>query len=686
MSTFARLFAKAVHFHESGDFPQARRYYRKALDQNAEAAEPWHNLGLIALESDRPVEAVDYLEKALARDGDRPEHHHNLGVAYFRIHALEKAEDCFLRALELRPGYVSARFHLGLTLFQAGRHDEAAEAARQTLALQPDQATAHGLLGNALSALGHLDEAIIAYQEAIRLQPDYAQAHNNLGNVYRLQGKNAEAAAAFCKAAELNPDLAEALVNQGTMLLEGGSPYEALNSIRKALELNPNLAIGHCNLGNVLKELCQLKAAVACYRKALSLDPDLAVAQSNLLCVLNYDPTLSPAALYAEHRAWGERQEKLAPSAKPHANRPDPERPLRIGYVSPDFRNHAVARFFEPTLTHHDQDRYEVFCYAHVSKPDHVTDRLREKARHWRWIWQAPDAELARMIRDDEIDVLVDLAGHTGQNRLAAFAHRPAPVQMTWLGYPNTTGLKCVDYLLTDEWTTPTEGCPPYCEELIRLPRGAYPFQGPADAPEIGPLPAASTGSLTFGSLHGLIKLNSYVYDLWSAVLLAVPNSRLLMFRSTLGGLNAEIVRREFEARGIGPHRVELRQGHSGVGYLGVCNEIDVALDVFPWGSGTTVYECLWMGVPTLTWIGERHAQRMTAAALERVGHPEFIARTPEEFVAKAQALAANPATLAPVRAGLRERMRATVCDAASFTRTLEDAYRMAWRRWCAGR
>ena len=444
-----------------------------------------------------------------------------------------------------------------------------------------------------------------------------------------------------------------------------------------------------------LIDLGEPELALASLREALRLDPQLAAARSSLLFGMNYHPGIDPEAVFAEHQRWGRQISATGADGKYTVDRGrvfDPQQRLRIGYVSPDLRGHALIRYFEPVLVHHDPRKVEVFCYAEVSRPDSVTSRLQGLVPNWRWTCDLTDSELAQRIREDEIDILVDLAGHTRQTRLLVFARKPAPVQATWLGYLNTTGLAEVDYRITDDVLDPGAN---QCEignakagvldteELWRLPGGMCCFAPPRDAPAVSPLPALRTNRLTFGSLHNVFKINNRVLELWSSVLEAVPTARLLLYHHTLKGSARTRIAGHFASRGIASERLDIRQGSSSPGYLEVYNEIDVSLDTFPCTGGVTSCESLWMGVPMLSLRGVRPAGRHSASLLTRVGLGDWAVHTPEDYVALAARWAGELDNLARLRAGLRDRMLPTLCDAQCFTRRLEEAYRAMWRRWC---
>jgi predicted O-linked N-acetylglucosamine transferase (SPINDLY family) len=343
-----------------------------------------------------------------------------------------------------------------------------------------------------------------------------------------------------------------------------------------------------------------------------------------------------------------------------------------------------LKRYIEPVLANHDANRVHVICYAEANRPDAVTARLQKLAHEWRWTCRLSNAQLAERIREDRIDILVDLAGHTANNRLGAFARKPAPIQVTWLGFLGTTGLKSIDYRLTDDFLDPPGMPVRDIEELLGLPGGMCCYAGPPDAPDVGAPPALRNGYLTFGSLHQLFKLNAQVFDLWSEVLKAVPTARLLMFRDSLAGTAQEHVRNQFAQRGIGNNRLDLRPGPCTDSYMGVYRQIDVTLDTFPVSGGVTTCESLWMGVPVLTLCGERPLARNSAALLNRVGLAEWVAHTSQQYVAVAKSIAEDLDRLTMLRAGLRERVQAKLCDAERFTRMLEETYRAMWRRWCS--
>ncbi|MFZ5861393.1 MAG: tetratricopeptide repeat protein [Nitrospirota bacterium] len=610
---------------------------------------------------------------------------YRLGAALKSGGRSAEAEACFRALLTQWPEHVKAHYSLGNTLRAQGRWDEAAACFRAAIRLKPEFAQAHYSLGNVLRAQGRSDAAVAAYGDALRLNPEFPEAHNNVGNLLRDLGRYDEAMASYRRALAIVPELAEAHNNLGLALQELGEVDEALPCFARALAANPSFAEAYNNRGNAYKDAGEIDGALADYREAIRLAPGFVEAHSNLVYTLNYHPAVSSEELFAEHRRWAATHAGLAVIAPSDRTDRTPDRRLRIGYLSPDFRRHPVACFLAPILSYHNRTDVEVTCYADVGATDAVTERLRGLSGSWRDICGRSDGEVADLIRSDHIDILVDLAGHTRKNRLLVLAQKPAPIQATYLGYPNTTGLNTVDYRLTDAIADPPGQEAYYSEALVRLPNGFACYEPDHDAPPVSASPAGSRGAVTFGSLNDLAKLNDEVIALWCRVLDATPSSRLLVFRNTLKGAVQERYRAAFVARGIDPSRVDLFNTRSvGASFLSVYHQIDVALDAFPWNGHTTTCEALWMGVPVVTLLGARHAGRMSASLVSRVGLADLVAGDSDAYVRIATAWARDPGRLAAVRSELRGRMAASpLCGGAAFTRALEEAYRTMWRRYC---
>jgi predicted O-linked N-acetylglucosamine transferase (SPINDLY family) len=669
--------------YEGGQKERAVEHWHRALQLRNDYADAYSNLGRALLQQGRGEEAVAHLRRALDLQPHSAQAHVHLGDAWVIQKQWEAAAACFREALRHDPQDAQAHCHLGHVLQKQGKLPEAVASLREAVRLQADLADAHNELGAALGALGQPEEAFRHLHQALWLQPDHPEANHNLGVLLKGQRRWDEAVARFRQALRLRPDLTDAYLSLAHTFCRQGRPEEAAACLREALARQPDHAPVHATLGESLADQGHLAAAVASFREAMRLQPDLATAHSSLVMALNFDPQANPDDLLAEHRRWAEVHARVAPLGPDPGYDRDPARRLRVGYVSADLHQHVLAHFVEPLLAHHDPRQVETVCYADVPAPDAVTNRLRSLAHRWYSIRGQGDAEVAQLIRADRIDLLVDLGGHTG-TRLGVFARQPAPVQITYLGYPNTTGLGTVHYRLTDAVADPPGEPTGHTETLVRLPGGFCCYQPSRDAPAVAPPPHRTAGQVTFGSLHKLVKLNADVLDLWCAVLRAVPDSRLLVFRDALRGETREYFRQEFERRGIPEGRVLLRHAVEGGGsYLGVYRDIDVLLDAFPWSGHATACEALWMGVPVLTLYGNRHAGRMVASVLTQVGLPDLIAHTPEEYITAAARLAGDRDRLASLRAHLRERMLGSpLCNSRAFTRHLEEAYREMWRRW----
>ncbi len=553
------------------------------------------------------------------------------------------AAQLYGKVLQATPADANALHLYGLVRHQQGAHAEGARYIRKAVDLVPDQPVLRNNLGDALRMAGDPGAAIEQCQAALTLRPGYAGAHVNL-----------------CAAHGM-------LRNYDAAMAHG----------REAVRLAPTAAQAHYNLAQALLDAMRLEQAAAAFREVLRLDPEHAAAASNLLYLLNLIPGLDPPVVAAEHRQIGRRfdqQTAPCPSRTPR----EPKQPLRVGYVSRDLCAHAVTHFFEPVLAHHDRDYFVVHCYSDVERPDAVTERLKGQSDHWRNVADWPDDRLFEQILEDGIDILVDLGGHTENNRLALFGQRAAPVQISWIGYPNTTGLAAMDYRIVDAQTAPaTESG---SEALLRLPQLFACFRPAGHAPAVSPLPSLGNGRITFGSLHRLEKLNASVIHLWSRLLQALPNAQLLIARDEIDAWQQSRIEREFAAHGIDAGRLMLRHLDGTRSFLEEFANIDVHLDSFPWSGHTIACSALWQGVPVVTLEGRQHAGRMVASVLRAVGLAHLVASDADAYLRIALALAADLPALAAMRADLRERLaNSPLLDEPGFTRALEHCYREAW-------
>jgi len=564
------------------------------------------------------------------------------------------AEAAFQSILAEDAGHSPALRRMAWLRHKAGDNETAARLLARSLEREPKNSEAHYNLGLVLAALGRNTEAEESYRRGLALKPNSVDGHNNLGVLLESVGRFAEAEACY----------------------------------RRAIELAPALAHTHNNLGVLLKEQGRLAESIAVHRHAAALDPHLPAVRSNLLYTLNYDETVSPRALYDEHVAWGASEGGRFPTrGSRFANAAEPKRPLRIGYVSGDFRHHSVAFFFAPLLEAHDRQSFEIFLYSNDPQADAITARLRSRADHWVAIHPLSDELAAARIRQDEIDILVDLSGHTSRNRLMLFARKPAPIAVTWLGYPNTTGLPAIDYRLTDAIADPPDDAEErHSERLVRLAPGFLCYSPSADEPAVAPLPALQAGHLTFGSFNNFAKLSPATIALWARLLREVAGARLLLKAPQFKDQGTrERCLSVFMAHGVTADRLEILPPEPSLAaHLTRYRQVDIALDPLAYNGTATTCEALWMGVPVITLRGDRHAARVGASILSSIGLEHLIVRGDDEYVAIAAELAGDLGALASLRGSLRERMRASpLTDGPGFARAVEAAYRTMWHAWC---
>ena len=586
-----------------------------------------------------------------------------------------------------RETYLAAR-----RLSACGRLDAAEAALRKIFTHHLRQFDSLLLLSAISIQEDRPKSAAVLSRMAVALNPNSPAAHHSLGLAFTKQRRHGEAERCFRRALSLDPCFVEAELDLGHMLHERGDIDQAIRRFRHAITIEPALAEAHYRLGNALSDQGWIAAAIACYHRATVLKPDLFAAHSNRAFTMNYDPAASPAELYAAHRACA----ALFPSSgrfnHTHANDRNPGRRLRIGYVSGDFCEHAFSYFFEPLIASHDRSEIEVFCYSSLDEAneDETTARLKSFADHWTSIFRRDDKRVAANIREDRIDILVDLGGYTARSRVEVFALKPAPVQASWLGYLNTTGLPAMDYRITDAIADPEGEADRFNSEILVRLRPPFLCYRPLDAaPPVSALPMQSAGNLTFGSFNNLPKLTPRTIRLWAELLHAVEGSRLVIKTMQMRDFStADELRNRFAQEGIGPERLDLLAWRvRAVHHLARYNLVDIALDPFPFNGVTTTCEALWMGVPVVTLVGDRQYGRVGASLLKAVGLEELIAESPDGYLRIATDLACNPDRLKALRATLRDRMWASpLCDGAGFAHVMEQAYRRMWRRWCEKR
>jgi predicted O-linked N-acetylglucosamine transferase (SPINDLY family) len=532
---------------------------------------------------------------------------------------------------------------------------------------------------------GRLSEAEPIYRQMLAQNPDHPEALQRLGMIAIDVKKPDKALELIGRAIAVRPDLIEPYYYLGNALKQMGRLDEAMVAFQQAIALRPDLPEPHINLGGILLDTGRTNEAVESFREAVRISPDYPGAYSNLLLALNYLPELDVHNLLSEHQAWARRStDPLTQNAPPHKNDPSPHRPLRIGYVSPDFWRHSVSYFLLPLLENRDRQNFEVFCYASMRNADDMTQRIRSACDVWRDIASLGDDASAQLIRSDRIDILVDLSGHTAGNRLAVFACKPAPIQATYLGYPNTTGMRAIDYRLTDSTADPpgmTESLS--VEKIWRLPRCAWCFQPPEFAPAVEP---RDPGPITFGCFGAFAKINPQMLENWAKILHQVPESRLMIKSPGIGESSANNwLISQFAKYGIAAQRIDLMKRVSEPQeHLRRYHDIDLELDTYPYNGTTTTCEALWMGIPVVTLAGATHVSRVGASLLGHVGLQNMIADSSDVYISIAVALANDPDRLFGLRRTLRQKMAASpLMDGGQFARDVESAYRRMWRNWC---
>jgi predicted O-linked N-acetylglucosamine transferase (SPINDLY family) len=580
---------------------------------------------------------------------------------------------------------------LAVRHIEAGSLLEADLVLEEVLAAQPDHADALHLSGHVADRLGNSVKAFDRIGRAIACAPGNAVYHNSMGIFHGQRLRADVAIASFRKALTLRPRYPQALQNLALQLYGAGEFDESEQCYRELLQADPDRVSACINLANLLQAQCRLDEALRLFEHALSLDPANPHAHGGRIFNILYRPASASGDLLAAARLYAEQRERpLATARRPHSNESDPSKRLKLGYVSADFRRHSVAFFMEPILASHDHSAFEVFCYWTGAEADAVTERLMGLADHWIVARGLGDQALAERIREDGIDILIDLSGHSAGNRLPAFARKPAPIQITWMGFLGTTGFSTMDYQLTDGIADPPgSGDDEFSERLIRLPRTGLCYRPPADAPPVASLPAAAQGYVTLGSFNTPSKHNARVLKVWATILRALPASRLLLKGRGLdqGQLRLATLS-AFESAGIDAARIVLQPYETDeLAHFSRYDQVDIGLDPFPHNGVTTTCGALWMGVPVVALRGDRHSARMCASVLNAAALPEFIAETVPDYVERAVWLAGDLPRLASLRDGLRARLRASaLMDERGVTRELETALREVWQDWCRER
>ncbi len=649
MTELRERLEEGLKLHQAGRIDDAETVYRDVLAADPENADALHFLGLIAHQKGDAAQAVELISAALDVEPDRPTFHFNLGAALVALNDSQEAIGAYEKAVEFKSDWAEA--HVSLATLQAQAGDD--------------------------------DQALSGFQRAVDLKPDYGEAHNGMALALKALDRLEEAERACRRAVDIKPGLVEAWTNLGNILQDSGRLSEAVEAQRQAISIDPDYATAHYNLAKALADQWRIADAVVSYQTAIEKDPHYLDAWESLMLNELYLPEVTEESIFQRHRAWAASLDPVTELGGDDFDQ-SPDRRLRIGYLSPDFRTHSCAYFLAPLFAAHDRSRVEVFAYSNLRRPDEMTDQFRDKADQWRDITDLDDQEAARLIREDRIDVLVELAGHSANNRLSVCAYRSAPVQVSWLGYPATTGLASIDYRFTDDVTDPPGPADDlHSEALWRLEGGFHCYRASETAPDVGLPPVEKSGVVTFGSFNNIAKITPGVIDVWTRILTDVDGSRLILKGKMFDNNETrQLITAEFTSRGIDEDRLDLR---SWIGRdatpLALYHEIDIALDTFPYNGATTTFEALWMGVPVVTLRGKRHAGRVGAGILTHLGYPGWIAESTGAYTDIAVSLADNKENLIEIRAALRSRLiSSSLGNEPEFARKIETAYREMWR------
>jgi predicted O-linked N-acetylglucosamine transferase (SPINDLY family) len=731
-----RAMEQGQRLHSAGRFADAEAAYRKILAQDPRQVAAIHLLGLLLLQQGKPSEGIQLMAQSVQMAPDNAVMCFNYGSALMQCGDSAGAVAQFRRALELQPNYPDAMNNLSVALSKTNQFEDAAVVARLALAQRPNSPESARNLSQALRGQG--DQAMYereplkaaeAFRQSLNVNGGNFPAHLGLGSAYAALG-DARAEQHFREAARLKKDSHDACLAMAHWLDRASRREEAAQWFERTVALKPDLAEAWGDLAAVCAEMGRVDQAIAHARRARELAPDnhaiaatlgaalssagrnheaaevlldalgraraheaehpgeeafgpeqrtvLAAVLSNLFLLRHYEADYDPERLAREQREFGRIVDRHPAGELAQRFDLSPRPKLRIGYVSGDFRRHAVASFIESILANHNRERFEIYCYSNWADADEVTERLKGYADQWEPIVNVPDAQVAERIERDRIDILVDLSGHTGGNRLPVFGLKPAPVQATYLGFPGSTGLAAMDYRISDAFADPPGVTEAYHQEkLIRLPHGFYCYRPHDDAPEVSPSPAQERGCVTFASLNVFRKVTDETMELWARILAGAPQSRLVMITHAEEDRR---VRKIFAAAGVEPERLELVQRGRLVGYYQRLAKVDIQLDTYPYNGHTTTCDCIWMGIPVVTLAGKTSVSRSGVSVLSNVGHPEWIARTPEEYVRIATDLARDVPRLAQLRQTLRDEMaRSPITDAQQITRELERAYETMW-------
>lgn len=706
----------AIALRQSGDPGSSADYLKQALSLSPDDPVLLYESAVTLIDLGKIDNAIELLTHASTIDKINAEIWFALGNCYRLKSQFIRAAENYTEALRIRPDFWAARFNFANSLRELGQPDIALQEFEKIIISCPNMTEAHTNMALILSAQGRdaeaithalvavdirhsmesltflaelylktneFDQACHYFNEALKLNPNHAETLAGLGDTYSGKEDLSSARNFYCKALRIRPDFARVHYNLGNVMRAWNQVDEAVICFKNALKFKPDFLLAMINLGETYQVCGDIEKACEQFRSALRTDPMNPVAYSNLLLTMNYDISNSPVQIFEAHRSWGKLLSSKQETKFNFKNDPAESEKIRIGLVSPDYCKHPSSYFLEPLFRSLDRDQFEIFCFSHTVHVDSKTEFFRTNSDHWYEIGLMDDLQAAKLVNDLQIDILIDCAGHMSANRLGIFVLKPAPVQVSAFGYPCTTGLEQIDYRIADKITDPDSDPRFYTEKLIKLKTGFCCFAPPTDAPEASPLPAKSSGYIMFGSTHTLARLNKNVIELWSNVLKAYDNSRLLIFRNVLSQSVIKKLKELFKNFGIEEERVLFSSEVPRNGHLQVYNSIDITLDTFPWSGHTTACESMWMGVPVITLRGDRHAGRMVSSVLSMIGSDEFVCESPKQYVITACQLASDINRLQEIRKNLRRKMVSSVlCDSEEYCTGIGSILKDAFEKW----
>jgi predicted O-linked N-acetylglucosamine transferase (SPINDLY family) len=713
-ATNRQALESAIALQKAGRMAEAEKLYLQVLAKQPDQADALHCLGVLYHSTGRTPAGIELVQKAIARKPTEPEYRNSLGVLLSGYADPAVVVDSFERAIALRPSYPAALMNLTNLLINIGRHERAIATSQKLVQLMPGSPEAHCALATALFSIGRLDEATAACRKALTIAPKSAQALSTLGNIFSMRGQLDEAIGAYKAAVAAQPNFAGAFSNLANALEQRGMIAEAYEAITSAVKLDPNLADAQNNYGNILKDLARLDESVIAYEKAIALRPDRSMFYSNLVYAMWFMQQANPVEILAQSRRWANiLAEPLTRVAPPLPNEKSPERKLRIAYISNDFRQHPVGRLIFPLIVCRNRSQFEIVLFSGVPRGDAITQAIYQSVDKVIPTGGMSDELMAQHIRNEKIDILIDLALHMSGTRLPVFARKPAPVQITYLAYCATTGMSAMDYCITDpqldpipeeaqnnsvspepsgsaagSLTTPKKvgiASPIHSERLLHMPRCYWCYTAPGEAPEVNASPATEAGFVTFASFNSFTKLNPEVINVWCRLMHKVPTSNLYLVVPG-GAIRQTEVAADFARHGIDPKRLKMGEIVSVPAYFKMYHSADISLDPFPYNGGTTTMDSLYMGVPVVTVAGKWATARAGVTILQNFGRPDWIAASAEQYIDIAADLANDIPKLAQMRSTMRQQMmRSTLMDARRFTVDFENLYRQAWRQYCLG-